>query len=90
MVRHNGTVALLTCYNLGVIITRHRAKRTLVVSEFLEHTDAPILQATALTVYAFNDAVKRYDAHIANLDRKPFWLEDPFRGETKASQKANK
>ncbi|KAJ7890649.1 hypothetical protein B0H14DRAFT_2690194, partial [Mycena olivaceomarginata] len=88
MVRHNGTIAHLTCHNLGMIITRHRATQTLIVSKFLEYTDAPILQSTALTVYAYNDAIARYDAH--EEQKKPHWLEDPFRGETKETQEAAK
>ncbi|KAF7356987.1 Kinase-like protein [Mycena venus] len=88
MVRHNGTVAHLTCHNLGVIVTRHRKTQTLVVSKFLEYTDAPILRATALTVFAYDDAVERYDEH--EKEGVPEWVEDPFRGETQEEQKAKK
>ncbi|KAF7355579.1 Kinase-like protein [Mycena sanguinolenta] len=88
MVRHNGTIAHLTCHNLAVIITRHRKTRTLTVSEYLEHKDAPLLRATGMTVYAYRDAVERYEAH--ELAQKPHWLRDPFRGETQEEYKANK
>ncbi|KAJ7156858.1 hypothetical protein C8R43DRAFT_997434 [Mycena crocata] len=81
MVRHNGTVARLTCHNIGVIVTRHREKQTMTVSNFLEHTDAPLLHATALTVYAYNDAVKRHDEH--ETEGKPLWEEDPYRPQPK-------
>ncbi|KAJ7780313.1 hypothetical protein DFH07DRAFT_469868 [Mycena maculata] len=85
MVRFNGTVARLTCHNLGVIMTRHRESGTMAISNFVQHTDKPILVATALTIYAYTDAVERHDLHIANDE--PFWLEDPYRGETLAEIK---
>ncbi|KAJ7027850.1 hypothetical protein C8F04DRAFT_1120843 [Mycena alexandri] len=88
MVRHNGTFAHLTSYNLGLIMTRHRATQTLGISDFVEYSDAPILRATALTVYAYNDAVERYDEHVAR--GQPLWIKDPYRGETKAAQAAEK
>ncbi|KAJ7777363.1 hypothetical protein B0H16DRAFT_1505237 [Mycena metata] len=88
MVRHNATFAQLTSYNLGVIVSRHRATGTLTISNFLEHTDTPILRATALTVYAYHDAVERYDEHIAQ--DLPLWIEDPYRAQTKATQAAEK
>ncbi|KAJ7156863.1 hypothetical protein C8R43DRAFT_997459 [Mycena crocata] len=84
MVRHNATFSHLTCHNIGVVLTRHRDARTLEISEFLEYKDAPLLHATALTVYAYNDAIKRYDAHKAA--DKPLWEEDPYRGETQEEQ----
>ncbi|KAJ6478511.1 hypothetical protein C8R47DRAFT_634249 [Mycena vitilis] len=79
MVRHNGTVANLTCHNIGVIIKRHRQTQSMIVSEFLEYTDAPILRATALTVYAYDDSTERYDAQEA--EGKKHWG-DPFRRQT--------
>ncbi|KAJ7493314.1 hypothetical protein B0H11DRAFT_1911228 [Mycena galericulata] len=85
MVRFNGTVARLTCHNIGVILTRHRDNQTLSVSNFVEHTDTPILLTTALTVYAYTDAVQRHDEHLAN--EEPLWIEDLYRGETRAAQK---
>ncbi|KAJ6561134.1 hypothetical protein DFH09DRAFT_1364570 [Mycena vulgaris] len=85
MARHNGTVARLTCHNIGVIMTRHREDQTMTVSNFFEHTDTPILQATALTVYAYHDAVERHDEHLAN--DVPLWVADPYRGETSAARK---
>ncbi|KAJ7493317.1 hypothetical protein B0H11DRAFT_957085 [Mycena galericulata] len=84
MVRFNGTVARLTCHNLGVILIRHRETQSLSISNFVEHTDEPLLLATALTVYAYTDAVQRHDEHLAN--EKPLWIEDPYRGETRATQ----
>ncbi|KAJ7643342.1 hypothetical protein DFH06DRAFT_597863 [Mycena polygramma] len=79
MVRHNGTVAHLTCYNLGVVIKRHRDSQSMVVSQFLEYTDAPILRATALTVYAYTDSAERFDEQVRK--GQSFW-KDPYSGET--------
>ncbi|KAJ6478508.1 hypothetical protein C8R47DRAFT_1322996 [Mycena vitilis] len=83
MVRHNGTLAHLTCHNLGIIMSRHRETKTMVVSKCLQYTDAPILRATALTVYAYQDAAERYDLHVTDPESYPFWSQDPFRGQTK-------
>ncbi|KAJ7626282.1 hypothetical protein DFH06DRAFT_1443898 [Mycena polygramma] len=83
MVHHNGTIAHLTCHNLGVIMSRHRETKTMVVSKCLQYTDAPILRATALTVYAYQDATERYDRHVEDPEEHPFWTQDPFRGQTK-------
>ncbi|KAJ7089832.1 hypothetical protein B0H15DRAFT_273532 [Mycena belliarum] len=87
MVRHNATVARLTCHNIGVLLTRHRGSQILGISDFLEHTDTPILQATALTVYAYHDAVERHDRHLE--DDVPLWEVDPYRGETQEDRKDN-
>ncbi|KAJ7614628.1 hypothetical protein DFH06DRAFT_1343972 [Mycena polygramma] len=54
----------------------------MAVSKLLEHTDAPILRATAMAVYAYDDAVERYKEHIAHAI--PFWNEDPSPGEEAA------
>ncbi|KAJ7173665.1 hypothetical protein C8R46DRAFT_1083583 [Mycena filopes] len=85
MVRHNGTIARLTSYNLSMIMKRHRATGTLSVSSFLEYTDAPLLHATALTVYSYNDALARYDVHKSKS--RPLWIKDPYRGQTEAERK---
>ncbi|KAJ6466658.1 hypothetical protein C8R47DRAFT_1234534 [Mycena vitilis] len=88
MVRHNGTLAHFTCHNLALIMTRHRKTRSMGVSKLLKHTEAPLLRAAALTVYAYADAGARYDEHHAA--KRPLWTEDPFHGETKEAIKAEK
>ncbi|KAJ7682458.1 hypothetical protein DFH06DRAFT_1119702 [Mycena polygramma] len=85
MVRHNGTLAHFSCHNLAVIMARHRAAQSVVVSKVLEYTETPILRAAALTVYAYNDAGARFDEHTTQA--WDFWTKDPFRKRTKAETK---
>ncbi|KAJ7089826.1 hypothetical protein B0H15DRAFT_273297 [Mycena belliarum] len=87
MVRHDGTVARLTCHNIGIILQRYRKKQALSISKVFKHTDAPILQTTALTVFAYHDAVERHERHIAA--GVPFWTADPYAGETQEDRKKN-
>ncbi|KAJ7682451.1 hypothetical protein DFH06DRAFT_1161137 [Mycena polygramma] len=88
MVLQNGTLAHFTCHNLGLIMTRHREAQSMVVSKFLEYTDAPLLHAAALTVYAYHDAAERYDEHKAQ--NKPFSEDDSFFRETSESVETEK
>ncbi|KAJ6495788.1 hypothetical protein C8R47DRAFT_372735 [Mycena vitilis] len=82
MVTYNGTVSRLTCHNIGVILMRDRVDGTLTVSDFFEYKDAPVLHMTALTVYAYDDAIQRW-----RRQGEEHW-EDPYRGETIEQQKA--
>ncbi|KAK7031571.1 hypothetical protein R3P38DRAFT_2619857 [Favolaschia claudopus] len=54
------TVGYFSCHNNKVVVILNRESRTLTVSEILQNEDRPLLLVTALTVFAWKDALERY------------------------------
>ncbi|KAK7024127.1 hypothetical protein R3P38DRAFT_2531117 [Favolaschia claudopus] len=79
MVRYDLTAALISCFNISVRLLRFRQKETLIISNFLTSGDSPILHSTALTAFAYKDAVQRFQLH--KNQGKPHWIENPFHGQ---------
>ncbi|KAK6978126.1 hypothetical protein R3P38DRAFT_2747069, partial [Favolaschia claudopus] len=79
------TAGYLSCGNGSVVCIFDRASRTLTLSEFLQNDDKPLLLVTALTVFAWTDAVERFKRTPAEHTGRPV---DPYRGQTKKERDA--
>ncbi|KAK7030554.1 hypothetical protein R3P38DRAFT_2702199 [Favolaschia claudopus] len=79
------TAGYLSCGNGSVVCIFDRASRTLTLSEFLQNDDKPLLLVTALTVFAWTDAVERFERTPAEDTGRPV---DPYRGQTKKERDA--